>query len=128
MKSVYEKIDKMYEKRADDEPVWVDELRGELKEIKFLLKSIKQQSPRRKQKKSQAYFDFVKRFRDALMADTTKGIYPEVHYKGRRIGVNIKGFLYDKATTQSLKAQEAFVLYEFFYAKNKPLESFIIMD
>jgi hypothetical protein len=127
MKSVYDKIEKMYEPNRDNEPSWVNELRLELKEIKALLQGQKRVVVKKK-KKSQAYFDFVRVFRERLMADTEKGIYPEVHYEGRRIGVNIKGFLYDKATTKSLKAYEAFALYEYFYAKKEQIDAFIVTD
>jgi len=127
MKNVYDKIEKMYEPNRDEEPSWVNELRLELKEIKALLQGQKKLYVKKK-KKSQAYFDFVKLFRERLMADTEKGVYPEVHYQGKRIGVNIKGFLYDKASTKSLKAYEAFALYEHFYAIKEQINSFIIMD
>lgn len=127
-KSVYEKIEKLYSKESisHDEPAWVAEFRAELKEIKLLLKDV--QNPRRNRRKNQDYFSFVNELRKRLKADTTKEVYPEVHYKGKRIGANLKGFLYDKVTTKSLPAQEAFALYEYFYAKKEEIDSFVIMN
>jgi len=127
-KSVYEKIDKIYRKelKNDNEPSWVGEFRAELKEIKSLLKDL--QNPRRNRRKNQDYFNFVKELRRRLMADVESGVYPEVIYNGRRIGANNKGFLYDKATTKSLPANEAFALYEYFYAKKEEIDEFVIAD
>jgi hypothetical protein len=128
MKNIYKKIEKAYAPKESSEPSWVEELREELKEIKALLHAQKRVVAHKKRRKSQAYFDFVKLFRERLMPDTEKGIYPEVHYQGKRIGVNLKGFLYDKATTKSLKAYEAFALYEYFYAKKEQIDAFIVVD
>ena len=127
-KSVYEKIDKIYSKesKGGSEPSWVEEFRAELKEIKSLLKDL--QNPRRNRRKNQDYFNFVKELRRRLKADVESGVYPEVVYKGRRIGANNKGFLYDKATTKSLPANEAFALYEYFYAKKEEIDEFVIAD
>jgi hypothetical protein len=126
MNTVYDKIDKLYASEKNVEPSWVTEIRLELKEIKALLK--KQNSmPKRKVKKSQAYFEFVNLFREVLKADMSKEIYPEVHYKGQRIGANLKGLLYDKETTKTLTATEAFGLYEYFYEKKENLSSLIVL-
>lgn len=125
MKNVYDKIEKLYNKEDTTEPTWAKELKQEVREIKLLLKNM--QSPKRAKRKSKDYFTFVNILRERLKADTTKEVYPEVHYKGRRIGANIKGFLYDKATTKSLPASEAFTLYEYFYAKKEQIDSFIIV-
>ena len=126
MKNVYEKIEKLYKKEDVTEPTWVKELKQDVKEIKLLLKNM--QNPKRAKRKSKDYFTFVNILRERLKADTIKEVYPEVHYKGRRIGVNIKGHLYDKATTKSLPSQEAFALYEYFYAKKEKIDSFVIVD
>ncbi len=126
-KSLYEKIEQLYGAKSSSEPIWVNELREELRAIKALLQANSSTSNlTKKRRKSKAYFEFVELFRKKLMADVERDIYPEVHYEGRRIGVNIKGFLYDKATTKSLKAYEAFALYEHFYAKKEQIDSFII--
>jgi len=126
VKNVYEKIEKIYATKQSDEPAWVAELRDELREIKILLQNgVK---PARKKRRSKAYFDFVNLLRERLKADTVKEIYPELEYKGKRIGVNFKGFLYDKETTKSLAAFEAFKVYEYFYEKQESMERFIIID
>jgi len=127
-KSVYDKIEKLYAKEEGslEEPKWVIELKSELKEIKMLLKDL--QNPRRHKRKNQDYFTFVNLLRERLKADVDKEVYPEVHYKGKRVGVNIKGHLYDKATTKSLTAQEAFALYEYFYEKKENIDTFVVVD
>jgi hypothetical protein len=126
LKNIYDKIEKIYTQKERDEPAWVEEFRAELKEIKQLLK--KSAKPQRKKRKSKAYFDFVNLLRERLKADTVKGIYPELDYKGKRIGVNFQGFLYDKETTNRLPAHEAFAVYEYFYDKKEKIESFIMRD
>ncbi len=126
MKNIYEKIEKIYATKQSDEPAWVAELRAELKEIKMLLKTTAK--PQRKKRKPKAYFDFVNLLRERLKADTIKEVYPELEYKGKRIGVNFKGFLYDKETTKSLTANEAFAVYEYFYAKEEEIDRFIIIN
>lgn len=128
-KSVYEKIEKIYAQNKEqehDEPQWVKELKAELKEIKLLLKDV--QNPRRNKRKNQDYFNFVNALRKRLKADTVNEVYPEVHYHGKRIGANLKGHLYDKATAKSLPAQEAFALYEYFYAQKEEIESFVVVN
>jgi len=57
LKSIYDKIEKIYTQKESDEPAWVVEFRAELKEIKMLLK--KGAKPQRKKRKSKAYFEFV---------------------------------------------------------------------
>ena len=126
MKNVYEKIEQIYTKKEQDEPAWVEELRRELKEIKMLLKN--KAKPFKKKRKSKAYFEFVDVLRERLKADTEKEIYPELNYKGKHIGVNFKGFLYDKATTNSLTANEAFEVYEYFYEKREEIDAFIMLN
>ena len=126
MKNVYEKIEQIYTKKEHDEPAWVEEFRAELKEIKTLLKSKAQ--PSKKKRKPKAYFKFVDVLRERLKADTQKELYPELNYKGKRIGVNFKGFLYDKATTNSLTANEAFEVYEYFYEKREEIDEFIMLN
>lgn len=126
-KSVYEKVEKLYEKKSDPlEPTWVKELKVELKEIKMLLKDM--QNPRRNKRKNQDYFNFVNELRKRLKANTNAEVYPELEYKGKRIGANFKGLLYDKATTKTLPAQEAFALYEYFYEKKEQIDSFVKVD
>jgi len=126
LKNIYDKIEKIYTQKESDEPAWVVEFRAELKEIKMLLK--KSAKPQRKKRKSKAYFEFVNLLRERLKADTVNGVYPELEYKGKRIGVNFKGFLYDKETTNSLSANEAFAVYEYFYEKKEKIERFIMLD
>jgi hypothetical protein len=126
LKNIYDKIEKIYTKQESDEPAWVGEFRAELKEIKILLKN--RPSPKKKKRKTKAYFEFVNVLRERLKADKVNRVYPELEYKGKRIGVNFKGFLYDKATTNSLSANEAFAVYEYFYDKKEQINSFIMLD
>jgi len=34
--------------------------------------------------------------------------YPQINYHDRELGINFKGWIYDKATTRELPAHEAF--------------------
>jgi hypothetical protein len=125
MKSVYDKIDKLYANDTDIS-VLANEIRSELKEIKALLKDMN--NPRRNKYKNKDYFTFVDELRKKLQADTEKEIYPELDYQGKRIGVNFKGFLYDKSTIKNVTSQEAFAIYEYFYAKKDEIDELIRMD
>lgn len=124
MKNIYEKIDKLYKK--DNQNDILKQILSELVQIKNILKDM--ENPRRNKKKNQDYFDFVNRFRELMKPDTQNEIYPEVHYKGKRIGVNFKGHLYDKDTTHTLPKIEAFALYEYFYEKKDEIEKYIIKN
>jgi len=126
MRDIYGKIEKIYENKENSEPSWVVELRTELKEIKELLNALNR--PRKKRRKTKEYFEFVKLLRERLKADTVNEIYPELLYNKRRIGANFKGLLYDKATAKLLSKHEAFEIYEYFYEKKEPIDSFIIVN
>lgn len=125
MKSVYDKIDKLYANDTDISTLAI-EIRSELKEIKALLKDMN--NPRRNKYKNKDYFTFVDELRKKLQADTEKEIYPELDYQGKRIGVNFKGFLYDKSTIKNVTSQEAFAIYEYFYTRKDEIDALIRMD
>ncbi len=131
--TIFEKIEELYK----DEPCGKDEnlsillgdILNELKEIKVILKN--QKDPEKnieKKDKNYEYYRFVNDFRKRLKADEINGIYPEVHYQGKRIGVNINGYLYDKETAKNLPSYEAFAVYEYFYLKKDELDNYIIKD
>lgn len=122
--NIYEKIDKLYSK--DNQDKILKQILSELYEIKAALKTM--ENPRRNRKINKDYYNFVNSFRNKMQPDTENKIYPEVQYKGRRIGVNFKGYLYDKDTTNTLPKIEAFELYEYFYEKKDEIERYIIND
>ena len=122
--NIYEKIDKIYSKKDDKEVL--EQILSELKEIKNLLKDL--ENPRRNRKANRDYYKFVNEFRKKMKPDTTNNIYPEIIYQDRRIGVNFKGHLYDKDTTNTLPKIEAFALYEYFYEKREEIDKYIIKN
>lgn len=73
-----------------------------------------------------AYFAFVNRLRKKLRADIQNNVYPEIRYRGKTLGINFKGHIYDKETTNELPAHEAFGVYRFLYDNRKNLEEYII--
>ena len=125
MQNIHEKIEQLY-KTETNTPQWAKEIIKELKEIKTLLKN--RENPRRHKKLNQDYYKFVDKFRQKLTANTNNDIYPEIIYKNRKIGVNFKGFLYDKETQNTLPSLEAFAIYEYFYQKKDEIEKYIIIN
>ncbi len=118
MESVYEQLDKLLSDNKQ-RPPWVDEILFELKEIKTLLK--KQQDRRY----SEDYFKFVENFKKRLKNNLVDGKYPEIYFKGKNYGINLRGFIYDKETSQDIPAKDAFEIYYFLYKNKKNLEKFI---
>ncbi len=114
--TIYEKVEKLFEDKIDDNPVWANEILKELKEIRKLLFKISKNASTNKDKD---YFTFIKRFRKKMKPDVEKNIYPEVEYKGRRLGINSQGYLYDKDTLENLPRYEAFEVFRHFYEKEK---------
>ena len=120
-KNIYEEVEKLL-KNDDSRPDWADEMLFELREIKKLLRQIATSRP----KNSPAYYAFVDKLRRRMRADITDGKYPEIHYRGSLLGINFKGFIYDKETTRDLKAHEAFEVYRFLYENRDQLEKYIV--
>ncbi len=119
--TVYEQMEKML-KENDTRPEWVDEILFELREIKRLL----QEQHRPKYRKNKDFFRFINKLRDDLRADIARDIYPEIIYKGRMLGINLKGYIYDKTTAKDLPAHEAFEVYRFLYDNRERLEEYLI--
>ncbi len=122
MTNVYEQVEKLLNEQ-DNHPKWVDEILFELREIKKLLQN--NNRPKRDTQSKTAYFAFVNKLRKEMRADIINDIYPEINYQNRVIGVNFKGHLYDKATTQELPAQEAFAVYRFLYDNRNKLDKYL---
>ncbi len=119
--TVFEQVEKML-KENDTRPEWVDEILFELREIKRLLHETKHPSG----KKKRDYFRFINKLREELRADLARDIYPEIRYKGKKLGINLKGYIYDKTTTKDLPAHEAFEVYRFLYDNRERLEEYLI--
>ena len=119
--TVYDQVEQMLS-QSEKRPEWVDEILFELREIKRLLK----ENRRHGYKHDKAYYRFVNRIREELRADLTRDIYPEIRYKGRILGINLKGYIYDKTTAKDLPAHEAFAVYRFLYDNRERLEEYLI--
>ena len=105
-------------------PEWVDEILFELREIKKLLQTQRESVQSRNDRKK-AFFAFINMLRKRMRADIIEGSYPEIYYRGRTLGVNLKGYIYDKHTTADLSAQEAYEVYRFLYDNRSNLEKYI---
>lgn len=114
---IYEKIDIMFSGEAENRPKWADDLLDELKEVKSLLLELKstQNLNVTANNLDRQYYNFVKQFRINLSPDLQNNIYPTYHYKNQKLGIDIKGLLYDKETTRTLLKYEAFDAYRFAY-------------
>jgi len=120
--NIYEKIDTIFSGEAEERPQWANELLEEIREIKMLLKEQKELLNYKTQQINTTYprnnsdfYDFVKKFRASMQADTTNNIYPTFEYKGRKLGVDYSGLLYDKKDSKTLSRQEAFEIYRYAY-------------
>uniref|UniRef100_UPI002622AC54 hypothetical protein n=1 Tax=Hydrogenimonas sp. TaxID=2231112 RepID=UPI002622AC54 len=68
-------------------PDWAHTLLEEIETLKTMI---------RESRSSQwDYYDFINRFRKAMMPDPDRNHFPEVVVNGRRIGVTFDGLLYD---------------------------------
>ncbi len=122
MTNIYEQVEKLLNEQ-DNHPKWVDEMLFELREIKKLLQNTNKSKIEAQNKTG--YFTFVNKLRKEMRADIISGIYPEVHYQDKILGVNFKGHLYDKATTEELPALEAFAVYRFLYENRSKLDKYL---
>jgi len=120
--TIYDQVEKLLDSQSD-RPKWADEILYELKEIKTILKEIRK--TRAKPYRDKAYFDFVDMLRKKMRADIANEKYPEIDYHGRKLGINFKGWIYDKETTKSLPAHEAFEVYRYLYARRDNLDKFV---
>ena len=120
--TVYEQVEKMLNE-SEKRPEWVDEMLFELREIKRLL-----QESRQKHKRNKDFFRFINRLREKMRADIANDIYPEIHFKSRILGINFKGYIYDKYTTKELTAQEAYEVYRFLYDNQERLDDYFMIS
>ncbi len=120
--TIYEQIDKMLSQDSD-RPKWVDEILFELKEIKYILKNSSKTI--RKPQKDKAYFEFVNVLREKMRASITDGKYPEIYYQKRTLGINFKGWIYDKETSDVLPSYKAFEVYKFLYNQKENIDKFL---
>jgi len=120
--TIYDQVEKLLGTQSD-RPGWADEILYELKEIKTLLKE--SSKAKSKSYRDKAYFDFVNMLRKKMRADIINGNYPEIDYHGRKLGINFKGWIYDKETTKSLPAQEAFEVYRYLYTRQDNIDKFV---
>ncbi len=120
--NIYDQVEKLLNQN-DEKPDWVCEILFELREIKKLLQ--KTNTPYQKTKKDDKYFAFVNKLREKLRADIINEKYPEIYYNNKTLGINFKGWIYDKSTTKELPAQEAFEVYRFLYENRDNLDKYL---
>jgi len=119
--NVYEQLQKLIEQENSQDTL--KQILKELKEIKKLLQS--NQNKQNYKQKPQEYYDFIYKLRKEFRTKIKKNIYPEIIYKNQLLGINTKGWLYDKETTLELSAKEAFKVYEYLYENRDNLENLI---
>ena len=119
--NVYEQLQKMIEQENSQDTL--KQILKELKEIKKLLQS--NQNKQNYKQKPQEYYDFIYKLRKEFKAKIKNNIYPEIIYKNQILGINTKGWIYDKETTLELSAKEAFKVYEYLYENRDILDNLI---
>ena len=114
MENIFAQIDAIFQHETPSQqpPVWANEILQELREIKQLLQEQRQQSNSRI---SKDFYRFIQEFRRSMKADTQNNIYPTYHYENRKLGIDFKGWLYDKETTKYLTKEEAYKVYKHAY-------------
>lgn len=122
--NVYDQVEKLLQDNKSY-PQWADEMLHELRQIRKLLEKMQQPKNAKYDKDRYAYFAFVNKLRKRLRADIANDRYPQIDYQGRELGVNLKGWIYDKATTRELPAHEAFEVYRFLYDHRENLEKYL---
>jgi len=115
MENIYKKIEAIFDDDIQEKPKWADEILDELREIKTLLRE--QQSSIHKIDKR--FYSFIKSFRESMKADVANNIYPTFYYNGKQYGVDFKGLLYEKSTSQIIPRDEAFRIYKYAYEQQK---------
>ena len=114
MQTIYQKIDAIFTHELDAPPAWATELLQEVQELKSLIKEEKRES----RKRDREFYAFLKEFRLSMKADVNKNVYPKIiDYKGRKLGVNFDGLLYDVKNSNLLPTKEAFRVYGYLYKK-----------
>jgi hypothetical protein len=116
---IYKKIDAIFAQELDSRPTWADELLDEIKKLTNLVENQNKKTFRR----DRDFYRFVKEFRAMMYADTQKSRYPKISYKGRVLGVDFNGLLYDVKSSKILPTKEAFRVYEYLYTQES-LEHF----
>ena len=117
--NLYDKIEKLYqnEQKRYNNPAndakWTNEILYELREIKQLLKK----NSKTTKKVDKNLMEFVNEFRAKMRPDVERGNYPEVNYKGKRLGIDNRGLLYNKDNLRLLSRSEAFETYKYFFQK-----------
>ena len=96
-----------------------------LEELKKINKKLDTKSNKYDDNNNRKYYKFINRLRKELKPIPEDNIYPEILYKGRKIGVTKKGYLYDKSTNSNLKVSKAYEIYEFLYKNRDNLNEYI---
>jgi len=115
--NIYDKIENMFKDELDlSNQEALKMILNELSEIKQILKfSPKQYKNEYKKTLPKEYFEFVRQFRLDMKEDRINGIFPEIEFEGLRLGINDRGFLYNKDTGKILPRYKAFEIYEKLY-------------
>jgi len=121
--TISEQVEKLLTSDSD-RPAWADEILYELREIKNLLQNHTKPIKARKDK---AYFTFVNSLRDRMRKEIANDNYPTIAYHDKELGINLKGWIYDKKTSKSLPAYEAFAVYRFLFEHKEDIDKYFIL-
>lgn len=110
--NIFDQIDTIFSGEAEDKPKWAEEILNQLTEIKTLLQEQNNSKPKRI---NHNFYTFIKEFRNSMKANTIKNVYPTFLYHGRKLGIDFKGYLYDKESLKVLSKDEAYIVYKYAY-------------
>lgn len=111
--NLYDKIEGLYQDSNKKTPP--SEVLKQILEELTQIKSLLSENYNKTKNIDSSLKSFVAEFRKSLKPNPTSNQYPEVSYKGRKLGVNFKGLLYDKETGNLITTKEAFEVYDYFY-------------
>lgn len=118
--TLYEKIEQLYTKKPEPASENTELLAAMLEELRAIKEHLTSQTSNTQPRKaSPEFMNFVKQFRQLMMANTFENIYPEVIFEGRYVGVDYQGYLYDKKTQMRLNMNDATALYKMMYTEHQ---------
>lgn len=125
--SILSQIEQIFnDSEAQQERKNYEQVLSELKEIKAMLRMVLMSEVVQTKKASSIdhdkYIKFVNDFRRKMQPDTILGIYPEFHYGKQRLGIDFRGYIYNKDSSETLSALEAKKIYRWLY-ENKMSEN-----
>ena len=113
--NIYEKVEKFINS-SQNRPIWVDEILFELREIKRLLKE---------EKNKKEFYTFVSKLKQRFKDSLVEGREIKISFKQRYYKVDMKGFICEIKSSETLDKKKAFEIFRFLYENKENLDKYI---